>query len=294
MEKETTGLTEMMYNLEELTGWGQLKHDTWAYLTDAANWMAWLTVGIKIVAILIAGRLATQLTRKTVLHMAKERERNPLKIDARRTRTIGKLIGNLISTTVNFMVLLLILSQLGLNLAPLLAGAGILGLAIGFGAQSLVKDIITGFFILFEDQFAVGDVIQTGTYKGTVEEIGLRVTRIRGWAGELYMIPNGSITQVTNYSNRNAVAIADVTVSYEADLEKVLQVTKDTVRQMYERSELIVKEPLVLGVQAVTNSEVTLRVTAECRPNAQAEVLRELNVELMRALGQYGFKKISS
>jgi small conductance mechanosensitive channel len=260
---------------------------------DPANWTTWLTIFLKVAIIYIVGRIINAVTRRAVAHMVQEREKSPLKFDQRRTKTIGKLIGSLISSTVNFFVIILVLSQFGFNLAPILAGAGVLGLAIGFGAQSLVKDVITGFFIIFEDQFAVGDVIQTGTFKGTVEEIGMRVTRIRNWTGEVHIIPNGLITQVTNFSSHNSLAVVDVTVAYEADLEKALQATKETVRRVYEGSDLIVKEPSVLGVQTVTNTDVTLRISAECRPNAQAEVMRVLNVELMRALDQLGFKKIS-
>ena len=98
-----------------------------------------------------------------------------------------------------------------------------LGLAIGFGAQSLVKDIISGFFIILEDHFAVGDVIQTGSYKGTVEVIGLRSTRILSWTGEVHIIPNGSITQVTNFSIHNTLAVVDISIAYEEDLERRLR-----------------------------------------------------------------------
>lgn len=282
----------VMMTLAGVSGWERFKQDTWDYIVDPANWTLWLTTCIKVAIIYIAGRIINTVTKRTVTHMVQEREKRPLKFDARRTKTIGKLIGNVISSTANFFVIILVLSQFGFNLAPILAGAGVLGLAIGFGAQSLVKDVITGFFIIFEDQFAVGDVIQTGAFKGTVEEIGIRTTRIRSWTGEIHIIPNGLITQVTNFSSHNSLAVVDVTVAYEADLEKALQATKETVRRVYEQSELMVKEPVVLGVQTVSNADVTLRISAECRPNAQAEVIRELNVELMRALDGLGFKKI--
>lgn len=275
-----------------LNGWESFKQDTWAYIVNPANWTAWLTVIIKVIVIYAVGRAVNAITKRTVAHMIQEREKSPLKFDSRRTKTIGKLFGSLIFSTVNFFVIILVLSQFGFNLAPILAGAGVLGLAIGFGAQSLVKDLITGFFIIFEDQFAVGDVIQTGTFKGTVEEIGIRVTRIRSWTGEVYIIPNGLITQVTNFSSHNSLAVVDVTVAFEADLEKAMRITKETVKRVYEESDLIVKEPALLGVQTVTNTEVTIRISAECRPNTQPDVMRVLNLELMKALDQIGLKKI--
>ena len=276
----------------KIGGWDQIKQETWDYIVSPANWTTWLTIAIKVLVIYIAGRIVTAITRRAVAHMVREREKSPIKFDPRRTKTIGRLVGNVITYTVNFFMIILILSQFGFNLGPILAGAGVLGLAIGFGAQSLVKDVITGFFIIFEDQFAVGDVIQTGANKGTVEEIGIRVTRLRSASGEVHIIPNGLITQVTNFSTHNSLAIVDVTVAYEADLEKAMTITKDTAKEVYNNSDLIVKEPAILGVQAVTNTDVTLRITAECRPNAQPEVIRLLNMELMRSLEQHGLKKI--
>lgn len=286
-------ITMLTMMVADVSSWAKFKQETWDYLVNPANWTNWLTICVKVLVIYIAGRIVNAVTRRAVSHMVQEREKSPLKFDPRRTKTIGKLIGSIISSVVNFFVVILILSQFGFNLAPILAGAGVLGLAIGFGAQSLVKDVITGFFIIFEDQFAVGDVIQTGNFKGTVEEIGLRVTRIRNFTGEEHIIPNGLITQVTNFSSHNSMAVVDVTVAYEADLEKAMQVTRETVQRVYESSDLLVKVPTVLGVQAVTNTDITLRISVECRPNTQAEVLRVLNVELMRALEQNGLKKIS-
>lgn len=276
----------------QISSWDQFKDQTWGYMTDPNNWIQWVTILIKVLVIYIGGRFVNAVTRRAVTHMVQEREKSPLKFDPRRTKTIGRLIGNVISSTVNFFVIILILYQFGFNLAPILAGAGVIGLAIGFGAQSLVKDVITGFFIIFEDQFAVGDVIQTGSFKGTVEEIGIRVTRIRNWTGEVHIVPNGQITQVTNFSTHNSLVVADVTIAADADLEKAMTITKHAVQKLYETSDLIVKEPAILGLQTVTNAEVAIRVTAECRPNSQPEVLRLVNMELLRALDQNGLKKI--
>ena len=136
-----------------------------------------------------------------------------LKFNPRRTTTIMRLMGNIVNYAISFIMIMMILAVFHVPFGPMLAGAGVVGLAIGFGAQSLVKDIITGFFIIFEDQFAVGDVIQTGRFKGTVEEIGLRVTRVKSWTGEIHIIPNGSILEVTNYSINNSIAVIDISVA---------------------------------------------------------------------------------
>ena len=211
--------------------------------------------------------------------------------DVRRGRTLGKLASNVTVYAIRFIVILLILDQLGFDLLPLLAGVGVVGLAIGFGAQSLVKDIITGFFILFEDQFAVGDVIQTGNVRGTVEEIGLRVTKIRNWSGELHIIPNGSIVQVTNYSLNNAIGFVDVFVAASSDLNMAKQVVREAIKKVYVGSDSLVKEPELLGVQAVGKADYTLRVMAECKPLTQAGVFRDLSYALHQALSAAGIEQ---
>ncbi|WP_135554607.1 mechanosensitive ion channel family protein [Paenibacillus cymbidii] len=261
------------------------------YVTDPELWSSIITVVIKIIVIWVVGRLVIKLSNKAIDHMSRERERNLLKIDQRRSKTISRLVGNVVSWTVNFITLLLVLSQMGFNLGPLLAGAGVLGLAIGFGAQSLVKDVITGFFIIFEDQFAVGDVIQIGAQKGTVEQIGLRVTRIRSALGEEYIIPNGSIGQVTNFSVHNATALIDILVPYKEDAERVVGIINETLKGSDTRIPHLVAEPKVLGVQTMAAADISIRVEAECEPNTDAMVARMLNAEIKQALDAHGIRK---
>jgi small conductance mechanosensitive channel len=261
------------------------------YIPDGDFWINVLVVVIKIIVIWIGGRILIRLLDKAIRLAVERREKGARVIDVRRSRTLGKLASNIIVYAVQFMVILLILGQLGFDLVPLLAGVGVVGLAIGFGAQSLVKDIITGFFILFEDQFAVGDVIQTGSFKGTVEEIGLRVTKIRNWTGELHIIPNGSIVNVTNYSLNNAVGFVDVFVASNTDLNVVKQVIREAIKKVYVGSENLVKEPEFLGVQAVGKSDLTLRLMAECKPLTQANVFRDLSIALNQALNTAGIEQ---
>jgi small-conductance mechanosensitive channel len=245
---------------------------------------------IKIILIYIAARFIIRITDKMIEHMLHAKYRGPIKFDPRRANTIGRLIHNLISYTVNFISVLLILGELGVNLGPLLAGAGVLGLAIGFGAQSLVKDVITGFFIIFEDQFGVGDVIQIEQFKGTVEEIGIRVTRVKSWTGEVHIIPNGNIKQVTNFSVYNSLAVLDVSIAYEADVDKAMELLKETVAQIHADSQQIVKAPEVLGVQMIGNSEIKLRIIAECKPNTQGDVARVMNAEIKKQFDAKGIE----
>jgi len=271
----------------------EFARETAALLTDPDVWLAILWVLAKIVLYFVAGRVVVRIAGRAITHMMIERKtesRGPVKIDPRRTQTIGRLVNNVVSYTVNFIVLMLILSELGVDLAPLLAGAGVMGLAIGFGAQSLVKDIITGFFIIFEDQFAVGDVVKTGNFQGTVQEIGLRVTRIKSWTGEVHIIPNGAITEVTNFSTNNSVGVVDVSIAYESDIEKATDVIRRTALEVYEGNENMVKEPEVLGVQTLGASEVVIRVTFECKPMTHFGVGREMNAAIKKALDAEGIE----
>lgn len=258
-----------------------------AYFLDPDRLMAAFMIMIKIVLIYMAARILIRILTKVISHMVHVQKQSRINFDTRRTNTLGKLANNVITYTINFIAILLILGQLGLNLGPLLAGAGVLGLAIGFGAQSLVKDVITGFFIIFEDQFAVGDIVQIDNFRGTVEQIGIRVTKLKSWTGEVHFIPNGTITKVTNYSIYNSLAVIDVSISYESDTEKAIEVLNGLVKEIYEKNENVLTEPQVLGVQELGPSEVKLRLTAECVPNTQAAVTREIFMEVKRRFDEH-------
>ncbi|XOK61205.1 mechanosensitive ion channel family protein [Paenibacillus elgii] len=273
-----------------LSTWGQFQEKLINYVSNPELWTGLVFTVIKIILIFIAARVIIKVAEKALQHMMMARDKGPIKFDARRSKTVGKLVGNIITYVVNFIMILMILSQFQVNLGPVLAGAGVVGLAIGFGAQSLVKDVITGFFIIFEDQFAVGDVIQVGNYKGTVEEIGLRVTRVKSWTGEVHIIPNGTIVQVTNFSVNNSLAVIDVSVSYETDIDYAMKILEDTVKTFYDTNVDMVKEPEVLGIQMMGATEITLRVTAECKPNQQAGIARKLNAEIKKAFEANGIQ----
>lgn len=264
--------------------------DVQAYVLDPGLWLTIIVAAVKIIAVILIGRMVLAFAQKALTHMMMEREKSPLKFDTRRTKTVGRLLNNIVTYVMNFIIIMVVLNQLGINIAPVLAGAGVVGLAIGFGAQSLVKDVITGFFIIFEDQFGVGDVIQIGQVKGTVEEIGLRVTRIRSWTGEVHIIPNGSIQQVTNFSIYNTMAIVDMSIAYEEDVEKAIEVFKKTAEESQLELENVTKPPEVLGIQTMGASDVIIRVIAECKPNTHVGVERELKKRLKMALDQNGIE----
>ncbi|MBE9913620.1 mechanosensitive ion channel family protein [Paenibacillus donghaensis] len=254
------------------------------WLTDVDMWTNVLFSGIRIIVLFIVTRIVIRVVSKIIDRSLARHEQSRINVNPRRFATVGELLKNVTSVTCNFVMVLLILSEFNFKLGPLLAGAGVLGLAIGFGAQSLVKDVITGFFIILEDQFAVGDVIQTGTYKGTVEVIGLRSTRIVSMNGETHILPNGLITSVTNYSFSNALAMIDLPVKNERSLEEVVGLVKQALAGIQEQNENIIAVPDVLGIQSMSTSEFVIRIVAQCAPNTRAEVERNMLENIKQAM----------
>lgn len=256
-------------------------------LANPDFWEGILYGTFKIVFLLIASRIVINVGSAAFTRLFANRA---VRMDERRIRTLSVLSSSVLKYAVYFFVMMSIMEQLNFPIKTLLAGAGIVGLAIGFGAQSLVKDIITGFFIIFEDQFAVGDLIQTGKYMGTVESIGLRITKIRAWTGEVHILPNGQITDVTNFSKANSLAVIDVGVSYEENLDRVFQTLKDVLNQAQQEIPAIVNEPQVLGVQDFGVSEVKVRVIADCKPTENFAVARELRKRIKQAFDERGIE----
>ncbi len=254
--------------------------------TELGDEKLWQSIGwsaFRIIMILILARVSIIIVNKTIDHVVFNREPERLGQQVRRIRTIGKLLKNIAAYTIHFVSVMLILSEFNINLGPLLAGAGVIGLAIGFGAQSLVKDVITGFFIVVEDHFAVGDVIQTGNFKGTVEMIGLRSTRIQSWTGEIHIIPNGMINEVTNFSINNSLAVLDISIAFEENIDHTISVINSILAKIEDVN--LVKQPEVLGIQTLTATEASLRIVAECRPTTQIALSRLLNREIKKSAG---------
>ncbi len=186
---------------------------------------------------------------------------------------------------------LLVLGVFNLNLAPLIAGAGIAGIAVGLGAQSLVKDCIAGFFIILEDQFGVGDETDLGPATGTVEAVTLRSTSLRGGDGTLWCIPNGAIVRVGNQSKLWSKAVLDVTIWYAADVDEavvLMQRVATEVCALPEFAEVVLDPPVVLGVERLTVDGVVLRVVVRTAPGAQWKLMRVLRSALKSAFESSG------
>ncbi|GIO44449.1 mechanosensitive ion channel family protein [Paenibacillus apis] len=260
------------------------KNKVWDWLTNTGMWETVLFSALRILLILILTRFAIKLLFSVIDRSLERQEKGRMQVNPRRFITVGELLKNVVSFAGNFVMVMLILGELGVQLAPLIAGAGVLGLAIGFGAQNLVKDVITGFFIILEDQFAVGDVVQIGTLKGTVEMIGLRSTRLVSWTGEVHIVPNGSITNVTNYSIGTALAVVDLPFSNSRKLEDTIELLKKAMLELKDSSSLANRVPTVLGVQSLTASEYVIRIAADCPPGVRADLEREIQMYAKEAL----------
>ncbi len=210
----------------------------------------------------------------------------------KRGRTLSQLVRGVGRVVVLAAAALLTL-RLFMDIAPILGATAILGLAVSFGAQSLVKDVITGFFMLLEDQFAVGDVIEAAGKSGSVESLSLRVVKLRGLDGTLHIIPNGEITSVSNMTRGWSRAVLEIGVSYEADLDKTLAIFRDEARAFSERSEWRAKldAPLdVPGIEKLAADSVVIRVLARTRPGLQWEVARAFRLAIKKRLDDEGIE----
>lgn len=246
------------------------------WITNPEIWLAIAFVVLKIILIYMAAKIVVNILKSTIERIFKERSSGPIHFSEKRSKTLITLLNNITRNVIYFIAIIMILSELGFPILPLLAGAGVLGLAIGFGAQNLVRDVITGFFIIYEDQFSVGDVIKTSGYTGTVQEIGLRVTKIKEWTGELYILPNGTITELTNFSRENSIGELEVAIAYQQDISQAEDALAEILDKIYQDEDNLVGPPVILGVEDLAGSKIVLKITVECLPMTHLPVLRRL------------------
>jgi small-conductance mechanosensitive channel len=208
-----------------------------------------------------------------------------------RVRALGSILRSVASITIFSIASVVILGDLGINLAPLLASAGVVGIAIGFGAQSMVRDYLAGIFMLVEDQYGVGDVISIGDATGTVENVTLRVTRLRDVSGIVWHIRNGAIEQIGNESQGWARAVVDYPVPYEVDLTSIRSLLSEAAQALWDEPDwrmVLLDPPEVWGAQEITSDEVTMRIVAKTAPLRQWEVEREIRARVKAALAAAG------
>lgn len=225
------------------------------------------------------------MINRMVEHKLKNQDENNARFN-----TLSSLLKSIAGYVLFFVALVMILGEFGVNTSAIIASAGIIGLAIGFGAQGLVSDIVTGFFILTENQVNVGEYVTIGGYSGVVEETGLRLMKVRGVSGDLHFIPNREISSLTNHSRGNMQALVDIRIAYDSDVNQAIQILKKRCDELREQLPQLVEGPNVLGVQDLGSSDVVIRILARTENGEQWAVERELRKELKLALEQADFE----
>ena len=248
---------------------------------------------LSIALVLVAAAVVWELVNATVERLLSSTAPGTPGSRSARLRTLLPLVRNAARVVLGIIVTLTVLSELGINIAPLLAGAGIAGLAIGFGAQSLVKDVINGVFILLEDSMSVGDVVDVGSHSGVVEGMTVRTVRLRDLSGNVHIVPFGEVASVTNMTKGFAYALIDAGVAYKEDVDQVFEVLKEIGAEMQADPELgpMILAPLeVLGLDSFGDSSVNIRVRLRTRPIKQWSVRREFHRRMKRAFDERGIE----
>ncbi|MFF9620213.1 mechanosensitive ion channel family protein [Streptomyces griseosporeus] len=264
------------------------------------NWSTWLAIGLKVLLILVIAAVLRKVVLRAITKLIDRMNRTVQAVDgtalggllvnAERRRQRSQAIGSVLRSMASFVILgtaaLMVLSAFQINLAPLLASAGVAGVAIGFGARNLVTDFLSGVFMILEDQYGVGDTIDAGVASGEVIEVGLRVTKLRGDNGEIWYVRNGEVKRIGNLSQGWATAGVDVTVKASEDLDR-LKATLDEVAEKMGKeepwNELLWSPVEVLGLDSVLLDSMVVRVSARTMPGKSLTVERELRWRIKRA-----------
>ncbi|MFC4035416.1 mechanosensitive ion channel family protein [Streptomyces polygonati] len=269
------------------------------------NWAGWLAAGLRIVLIVVIAVVLRTVVLRTISRLIERMNRGAeaaanttlggLLVNAERRRQRSAAIGSVLKSVTSFLILgtaaLTVLSVLSINLAPLLASAGVAGVAIGFGARNLVTDFLSGVFMILEDQYGVGDVIDAEVASGTVIEVGLRVTKLRGDNGEIWYVRNGEIKRIGNLSQGWATAMVDVQVGAHEDLERARAVIAAAAEGLAKEDPWDEKlwEPVaVLGLESVGADFVVIQTQARTMPGEAASVARELRWRIKKAFDEAG------
>jgi small conductance mechanosensitive channel len=270
------------------------------FLAEFANWLVRTPLQILLIALFafIVNRVARAIITRFLHGLSVKAaadagilatatgDRTPARLE-----TLGVLLRSVASVVIYSIAVLMILGQIGVNLAPLIAGAGIVGIAVGFGAQSLVKDFLTGFFMLVEDHYGVGDYVDLDLASGTVEAVNLRTTRLRSLDGTVWHVPNGQIQRVGNRSQDWTRGVLDVTIASDADVVRAVEVLRETAEALAAEDRFradVIEPPDVYGVEGFEGGVARIRLAIKTRPTADIPLLRELRVRERDALREAG------
>ena len=250
-----------------------------------------LNKGLKIISIIIIMYLSIKIGKYLIKKAVDKQVKSnaALSLDPQRAKTLGGVLKSILKYSVYFLGITTILSVLFGGISFTFASIG--GVALGLGAQSLIKDFINGFFILFEDQFGVGDYITIGNFSGIVQTIGIRTTIIKDINGDIHSIPNGIISEVTNHSRGNTRFVVDVDIAYEEDIDNAINAIKECCDKFQKENEEFINEPLeVLGVSALAASSVTIRTIGRTKPLTQWKMENELRKAIKITLDKEGIE----
>lgn len=237
---------------------------------------------IRVAGIIILMYLIIKIGSAIINRIVVKQKKLKFSLDEKKSKTIGAVLKSILRYTVYFFGIVGILTQFFGTISITFAGIG--GVAIGFGAQNIIKDIINGFFILFEDQFAVGDYINIDDRSGVVESIELRVTKLRDFNGDLHIIPNGSINKVTNHSRGNIRVMVDIDVDRDENFDKVKSIIGKACENFIKENKEMVEGPNVVGVSAINENSLTIRIVGKSKPMKQWDCEVKLREEIKRAL----------
>jgi len=252
--------------------------------------------GLNIVVIVVGATILMRVANLVIVHLQHKLVSRHAQSDLeweRRASTLGGVLGSLVTVTVSFVAILMLLRELTIDIVPILTGAGIAGLAVGFGAQNLVRDVISGFFIILEDQVRVGDQARINGVTGNVEEINLRTIVLRDGEGAVQVFPNGSITALANLSKHYAYAVVDLRVPYNEDMDRVF----DTIREVGSSMQAdplwqgLLLEPLeVPGIESLADRAATVRARFKVLPLNQGRVANEMRRRFVSAFVARGIQ----
>ncbi|MGV8154344.1 MAG: mechanosensitive ion channel family protein [Alkaliphilus sp.] len=276
--------------MDTINGIKNILADIWQFIRDPEQLTSILGSMINAIVIIIVARVSIKLMQKTIDVFFESQSKLKFKVDIPRVETMKGLMKSIIKYTIYFIAVTAIFKSFGTDVTALITAAGIGGLAFGFGAQNLVRDVITGFFILFEDQFGVGDYVEIDGTGGIVEEMALRVTKIRDFNGDLNTIPNGEIKKVTNRSMGNMRAWVNISIAYEEDIDNAISVLQETCEKLKEENDTIVEGPTVLGVTNLGDSDVVLSVIAKTVSMQQWSTERKMRKAFKEAFDKAGIE----
>ena len=233
---------------------------------------------VTVVVWIVVGIFASKVF-KTIIFRSMKVHKNEA-----RALTVAKLLTSIVKYVVWFIVTLMILGALNVNVTPFIASAGVIGLAVGFGAREIVEDFISGFFIIFEGSFNVGEIVEVDGFKGTVLSLGLRTTIIENWLGEQKIITNGNISSIINFSRNDTIAIIDFGVGYDTNLNKLNTHMLEFVKMIEAKYEVITETPQFLGVMELADSSINLRLIVKTETMKHFQVERDVRKELIEML----------